>query len=375
MNNEPKRILHIVSSMQRGGAETLIMNIYRNINRDKIQFDFITHSLVKGDFDDEIQQLGGHIYHIRSLGQLGPIQYIKELLRVMKMYPFAAVHAHTDYQSGFPALAAKLSGIPKRICHSHSTNWQRGASNKEKITLKLLQSCIRFSATHYCCCSEEAGSFLFGRELINRGKVKILNNGIDPSEFVRSINDRQQIIKELNLSKDAKIIGHVGRFSESKNHIFLLQVLKKLTEQDSSYVALLIGDGPLRKEVEEEAGRMGLLKNIRFLGVRADISRFMNAFDLFLFPSKFEGFGIVTIEAQCSGTPCIISDTVPKSTDMGLDLTTYISLEESLDHWCFKIKEALMSTKPDSDLIVQQIDKRGYSIKENVKEWNDLYGA
>ncbi|WP_066067749.1 glycosyltransferase family 1 protein [Neobacillus soli] len=369
MNKEPKRILHIVSSMERGGAETLIMNVYRNLDRSKIQFDFITHSIQKGDYEDEISELGGKIFKIASLGQLGPFLYLKELMKIMKSNVFVAVHSHTDYQSGFPALAAKLCGIKKRICHSHSTNWQKGYSQKEKITLTILRSIIRVGATDYCSCSEEAAQFLFG----NR-KVNILKNGIDLNQFVRNkTSDRKSVMEELKLPESVKIIGHVGRFSESKNHIFLLKVLKKLVDQDNRYVALLIGDGPLRTQIEKEAEMLGILNQIRFLGVRADISRLMNAFDVFLFPSKFEGFGIVTIEAQCSGTPCVISDTVPKTTDMGLGLASFVSLNACFEDWCTNIKEALSMERPASNMILKEISKRGYNIQSNVNDWIELY--
>lgn len=376
LSGEPKRILHIVSSMERGGAETLIMNVYRNLDHSKVQFDFITHSAQKGDYEDEIKELGGRIFKISSLGQLGPFLYIKELVKIMKSDQFIAVHSHTDYQSGFPAVAAKLTGIKKRICHSHSSNWQKGSSLSEKITLNILRTIIKVAATNYCSCSEEAAKFLFGKNGVNFKKVKILKNGIDPSQFIRTNqNDRKSVIDELRLSENAKIVGHVGRFSESKNHIFLLKVLKKLVQQDKSFIALLIGDGPLRKKIEHDAENLGIINHIKFLGIRADISRLMNSFDVFIFPSKFEGFGIVTIEAQCSGTPCVISDTVPKTTDMGLGLASFLSLDASLDSWCTKIKEAVSTEKPNQEMIMDEVSKCGYSIQNNVNDWIELYGA
>lgn len=376
MKEKPKRILHIVSSLERGGAETLIMNVYRNLDRNKVQFDFITHSDLKGDFEDEIIELGGLIYRISSLGKLGPLSYIRELVKVMKSHPFIAVHSHTDYQCGFPALAAKLCGIQKRICHSHSTNWQKGNKGSEKITLNILRSIIKVTATNYCSCSEEAAQFLFGKKLVKNNGVKILKNGIDPGQFIKNdYKDRESVINELKLPGNVKIIGHVGRFSDSKNHIFLLKVLRKLIEKDSNYVALLIGDGPLRGEIENEAKRLEIRQNIKFLGVRADIARLMNAFDVFLFPSKFEGFGIVTIEAQCSGIPCVISDTVPKTTDMGLGLTTFVSLDASIDSWCTMVKDADSRKISNKETIITAILNRGYSINNCVKDWIELYGV
>lgn len=370
--NRPERVLHIVSSMDRGGAETLIMSIYRNINRDAVQFDFITHTTEKNDFEVEILQLGGRIYKIPSLGQAGPFLYIKNLRAIMKNETYKAVHIHTDFQGGFPALAAKISGIKKRICHSHSNSWPRGNRSLHKVSLKILQSLIKSSATDYCSCSKEAGEFLFG----NSEKVNILKNGIDINYFA-NIDDinKTKLLDELNLPKSAIMIGHVGRFSSSKNHKFILMLLKKLLENDKRFFLLLAGDGPLRSQVEEEAAELKIMEHIRFLGVRDDIPKLMNRFDVFLFPSRFEGFGIVTVEAQSSGTPCVVSDTVPKSTDMGLGLVSYVSLNESIDVWCQKINDALLIERPNKNTIIEKISQQGYSIQENIKDWLNLYGV
>ena len=204
------------------------------------------------------------------------------------------------------------------------------------------------------------------RVITNR--VHILKNGIDINEYIDiDSNSRKNVLQELHLSEDAKIIGHVGRFSESKNHLFILTVLKKLVEEDSSFVALLVGDGPLREMIEKEAERQGLLDHIRFLGVRTDIPRLMKAFDVFLFPSLFEGFGIVMLEAQSSGTPCIAATSVPKSTDMGLGLVTYINLEDHIDQWCDGIKAALFIDKPNTNSIIKNISKLGFNIQEQFE--------
>ncbi|CRK81673.1 glycosyltransferase family 1 protein [Neobacillus massiliamazoniensis] len=368
-----KRVLHIVSTMDRGGAETLIMNIYRNIDKTKIQFDFVSHSSKKGDYDDEIISLGGKIHYIPSLGELGPIKYIKELKRVMSSAHYIAVHSHTDFQSGFPALAAKLCGIKKRICHSHSTNWPKNNHMINKFILKFLQILIKVSATNYCSCSNEAAAFLFSQKLVDHGKVKILNNGIDLNSFFETYDGRDHLLSELGLPKDVKIIGHVGRFSKSKNQSFILKILKKILETDPNYFVCLVGDGPLKKQVEREAEALGVLNHIKFLGVRTDIPRLMKAFDVFLFPSLFEGFGIVTLEAQCAGTPCVASAAVPRSTDMGLGLITYISLEEDLNTWSKYINKAAFSNRPDNETIKKHFKNKGFSMEENVPKWLSLY--
>jgi glycosyltransferase EpsF len=375
IRHDKSRILHIVSAMGRGGAETLIMNVYRNVDRAQIQFDFIVHSTEKGDYEAEILEMGGRIYKISSLGKLGPVFYIRELVTIMRLYPYQAVHSHTDYQSGFPALAAKLAGIQHRICHSHSTNWQKGERLKEKIILKLLQTIIKFSATSLCSCSEEAAKFLFGNRIVEKGKVKILKNGIDIRTFAYVDKTfRKKLLKELQLPEEVITIGHVGTFSESKNQIFILKVLGKLLENNPRFVLLLVGDGPLKHRINDEAKRLGILDNIRFLGVRSDIPNIMNSFDIFLFPSIYEGFGIVALEAQGAGTPCVLSDAIPNSVDMGLGLVSFINLEQSIEIWCDAINNGLLIKRPGTKMISNRVISKGYAIQNNIKDWLNLYG-
>jgi glycosyltransferase EpsF len=367
------RVLHIVSAMDRGGAETLLMNVYRNLDRNKLQFDFIVHRADQGDYDNEIRHLGGKIYNVPSLGNAGPISYVKKLSEIMSLNSYIAVHSHTDYQSGFPTLAAKIARIPHRICHSHSNNWPMNGNFKQKLLLKCLQSIIKFSATQYCSCSQEAGAFLFGQKTVDNNLVTILKNGIDLVQYLDETMTKTSVIRELGLDQDAQIIGHVGKFSKSKNQSFILKVLKELVNKDKRYVALLVGDGPLKEKIERDAENMGLSQHVRFLGVRSDIPRLMKAFDVFLFPSIFEGFGIVTVEAQISGTPSIVSNSIPNSTDMGLGLIRYLSLEEHPEKWGEEIGNALNFQKPEKEVLVKALSERGFNIQQNIEEWMKLY--
>lgn len=370
----PQRVLHIVSAMKRGGAETLLMNVHRNLDRSKVQFDYVSHLDEKCDYDDEINSLGGRVFRIQSLGQLGPLGYIKELKRIMLQTNYTAVHAHTDYQTGFAALAAKRAGVHKRICHSHSNNWGRGNGFIEAIMLRTLRAIIKYSATDYCACSTDAARFLFGESSIKSNKVRVLKNGIDLTQFTENTDNCSSVKQELNIADDTKIIGHVGRFSISKNHPFLLRILKQMLDDGNNVAAILVGDGPCLHSIEEEAKRMGIFKHIRFVGVRKDIPRLMRAFDVFLFPSLFEGFGIVTLEAQASGTPCIAADTVPQPTDLGLGLMSFISLEERTEIWTKEIEKAFLQKKPEYQQIMNNFSKSGYDIQKNIGEWMSVYG-
>ncbi|MEH7439018.1 glycosyltransferase family 1 protein [Neobacillus drentensis] len=371
----PKRVLHIVSAMNRGGTETLLMNLYRNIDKDKVQFDFVSHRKEKCHYDGEIELMGGKIFRISSLGQSGPFSYIRELKKIMESNEYIAIHSHTDFQSGFPAFAAKIAGINKRICHSHSNQWTRKSNLKENMILNFLQKMIKFSATEYCACSVEAAEFLFGEKQVKQGNVHILKNGIDVKKFT-SITDNCGISlkKELSIPKNAKIIGHVGSLSQIKNQGFILRILKHLLEEGFDVYAVFAGEGELRSYFEDEAKNLGIQDYVKFLGIRSDITRLMKAFDVFVFPSLYEGFGIVTLEAQCAGTPCVVSDTVPKSTDMGLNLIRYLNLDEDLNNWSNEIKKNFLIERPDSNRIQDMFFKNGFNIIENIQVWLSLYG-
>lgn len=371
----PQRVLHVVSAMNRGGAETLLMNIYRNIDKRKLQFDFVSHRKEKSHYDSEIESLGGKVYRIASLGQVGPFDYINQLKKIIKENPYVAVHAHTDYQCGFPVLAAKLSGIENRIAHSHSNNWGQGNSLKSSVKFQALKLLIKYNTTQYCACSEEAGQFLFGQSRIAENKkLKVLKNGIDVRQFIDQQETYTSVRNELQLPVDAKILGHVGAFSESKNQKFILKILKSLLEDRKDVYAVFVGEGPLKNQIELEARNLKIEDYVKFIGVRSDISRLMRAFDIFLFPSIFEGFGIVTIEAQSSGTPCIVSDQVTRKTDMGLGLITYLSLESDIKYWLNKVNKAFSIKRPDKEIIEKNISTLGFDIKDSIPEWLALYG-
>ncbi|MFV1456173.1 glycosyl transferase family 1 [Bacillus mycoides] len=370
-----KRVLHIVSAMNRGGAETLLMSIYRKIDKQKLQFDFVSHGSGKCDYEDEIAALGGSVYRIPSLGQVGPLVYIKELIKIMSNGQYVAVHAHTDYQGGFVAVAAKMAGINRRICHSHSNNWPQGSGVAARVTLKVLQSIIKYAGTDYCACSIEAARFLFGERMLNDNKVQLIKNGLDINQFIDvDIGDIDGVRKELCIPDAAKLVGHIGRFSESKNHIFILQVLKEILKRDTNFIAILAGDGPLKASIELKAKELGIYENIRFLGVRTDVPVIMNVLDVFIFPSLFEGFGIVTLEAQCAGVPCVVADTIPKNTDMGLGIMSFVGLDEKIEIWSTEIYKALLKERPEKGVIINNISKLGFDINNNILDWLTLYG-
>ncbi|MDQ1000334.1 glycosyltransferase EpsF [Neobacillus niacini] len=373
--NNPKRILHVVSSMNRGGAETMIMNLYRQIDRTKIQFDFVSHVTDKSAYDDEILSLGGRIYKIPSLGHSGPVSYTKNLCNILKKNgPFTAVHAHTDFQTGFAALAARLSGVKVRICHSHNTAWKPNLRMRDNVLFWFCKQLISSNATSYCACGDEAARFLFSDYVYNSGQVRYLQNGIDLELFKQYYDaDRQHIRAQFGISDDTILIGHVGRFYEQKNHVFIVNLAEKMKKRGLNFKIFLVGDGPLRSDIEKRVVNKGLDNHFKFLGVRDDVPMLMRIFDVFILPSLFEGLPVVLVESQAIGTPCLVSDVVTDEADLGLGLIVKRKLNEPLEKWITEILNINKLKRPIWEKIHMNLSKRGYNVQDNIVILDDLY--
>ena len=292
--------------MNIGGAETFIMNIYRNIDREKIQFDFVIHTNEKCDYEDEIKQLGGRIYRISQFSK-HPLKNMIELGRIIKNNTdsYKIIDRHTDSSIVFTdLLVAKICGVKHRYVHAHSN-----CSPKARILHKLFRPILNVLATREFACSKDAAKWLFGKE--ESSKIEIIYNGIDIDSYLFNLNTRNRIRLKENC-KDKVIIGHVGRFTYSKNHIFIIQIFNELLKINPNYELWLIGDGQLRKEIENIAYKYNIESKIHFFGKRTDINELLQAIDIFIFPSIYEGLGISLIEAQISGLFCIISDRIQK---------------------------------------------------------------
>lgn len=374
-SNKPARVLHVVSAMHRGGAETMIMNIYRKIDRDKVQFDFITHRNEKCDYDDEIVSLGGRIFYCRSLGQSGPLKYVYNLSRIIKEQgPYKAVHAHTDFQTGFVALAARLVGVKVRITHSHTTAYRLNPGYIDKLQLAVFRGLIRLNSTCKVACGKEAARFLYGDSLLRRGKVSILNNGINLELYESNKEHSSDNLKNImGISSDKVVIGHIGRFCKEKNHEFILELAEYMKNEGRECIFLLIGDGPLRNEIEAKAEEKQLLNNIRFLGIRNDIQDLMKILDVLIMPSLCEGVPLVLIEAQASALPCVISSNITDEVDLGLGLLQPIGLHEPLKMWSDTIFTIQSAAKPAWEEIKEKIIKNNYDVENNIKKVFSLY--
>ena len=361
MDNQPIRVLQVVTYMGRGGLETMIMNYYRYIDRSKIQFDFLVHRQFRADYDDEIESLGGRIYR---LPQLIPWShsYKKALNQFFADHPeYKIVHVHQDCLSSVILKAAKQRGIPVRIAHSHNCNQDKNLKYPIKLYCRRQ---IPTYATHLFACGQDAGVWMF------RGApFQIVNNAIDAKKYRYDPVHVKQIREELGIPACCFVIGHVGRFAPQKNHEFLTDIFAEVQKSQADTRLLLVGDGNLRSEIESKVHSLGLSEKVFFTGVRSDVPELLQAMDVFVFPSLYEGLPVTMIEAQAAGLPCFISDKVPLECKI-TDLVTQIPLQAPTEQWTGQILASQNLERKDT---YSKIVAAGFDIVENAKWLQDFY--
>jgi glycosyltransferase EpsF len=373
-NKKIFRILHAIGMMNRGGSETMLMNIFRHIDRDKFKFFFLTHSSDIGAYDKEIKQLGGTLFSLPSLGTLGYARYITTLCRfIREKGPFDIVHSHLDWQGGAIAVAAKLTGIKSIIVHSDSSSWEKPDTLLYNLLHKFNRFLIASCASEGWACSQEAGEFLFSKRLIKSGRYKKIRNAID-LDWCKNLTQESALMmrQAYGIPEKTLVFGHVGSFSKPKNQTFLIQIATQLKKKNWDFRFVLVGDGIMRQEIADLTNALGLSAYVVFLGMRDDVTECMNMFDAFLLPSLFEGLGIVAIEAQAVGIPCFVSEHVPQEVDMGLHLVEYLPLD-SIERWIDALVDIKARRCHNRSQIDEQITTNGYNIRESIKEIMSLY--
>ena len=361
---QPIRVAQVIGKWLGGGVESVVMNYYRNIDRTKIQFDFICDNDSTNIPYEEIESLGGKVILVPPYQKL--IQYQKELRKVLKEGNYKIVHSHINTLSVFPLYAAKKAGVPVRIAHSHSTTNKK--EWKKNLMKQVLRPFSKLFATDYMACTEWAGRWLFGNKTYNNGKVYLLNNAIDLDKFKYNEKARAKIRKELNIKDNTLVIGHVGRFVPQKNHEFLVDVFKEVHDNHSNSLLLLVGQGPLQDRIKEKVNGLNLSDSVIFLGQRNDVNDLYQAFDIFLLPSIYEGLGMVLIEAQASGLKCIASDKVPKDAKV-TNIISYLPLDIP-SKWTQKICIQKHNKRKDE---LKLISKKGYNIMNEAKKLEEKY--
>lgn len=357
----PIRVLQVVPNMHAAGLETVIMNMYRNIDRNKVQFDFLVHYKQRYFYDDEIEALGGKIYRLSFREDNNFIKYLKDLKSFFSTHvEYKIIHGHMASTAYFYLRAARKQNIPIRILHSHNTSTEKNSKGKIKRQMLKLSTIY---ANKYCACSIAAGEFLFGKR-----KFNVINNAINVEYFAFDPKVREVIRKELNVD-DYLVLGNIGRFNTQKNHKFILKVFFELLKINPDARLLLVGEGELESKIKTEIRELGIGDKVMLLGVRKDVNLIYQALDFFLLPSLFEGLPVVGVESQASGTVSIVSSKVTEELKI-TDLVSFLPLEKGADYWAHYIKNYRNYQKKD---VSEQIKNSGYEIKTEANKLMQYY--
>lgn len=360
---EPIRVLHILQRMEAGGTQALLMNIYRKIDRMKVQFDFLVVYKEKQFYDDEIESMGGHVYKLSFREDLNLPKFQKDLKTFFKQHQeYQIVHCHA-YTIGYFCLnEAKKAGIPVRIAHSHNNETVHDIKYLPKL---FMQRRFTLNATDLFACSEEAGKYLFKDK-----SFRVLKNAIDSQKFIANENTRREIIQEFGL-EDKFVVGHVGRLHPQKNHDFLLDIFAEIKKKKLDAELILVGTGPLEEKVRSKVADKGLAESVQFLGNRKDMNRIYQAMDVFVFPSLFEGLGIVAIEAQAAGVPIVCSEGLPSETDI-TPIYHKLMLNDGAEKWAGAAIEMAQLPKAHTNMRKYIIDA-GFDMSATAKDMEEYY--
>lgn len=369
------RVMQINQGEKFGGVSSMIYNLYQHINHDKVQFDFVAPNKSSYEiYRDDIEKMGGRIFELRAKSRFklaGKLKFWKKLYHLIRTQKYEVVHCNSGSVLFNIQVAwiAKKCKVRKIIIHSHN------AGNDGKIKAIMMNACkglLEFGPTHYFTCSTEAAEHMFSKKRCKKKDYVYIKNGVDISRFVFNEGERHKYREELGIS-DKKVVMHVGRFCNQKNHSRLIDIFNDLHKRESNTVLVLVGDGEKKKTIEEKVRLLGLSESVIFLGLRKDIPQIMFASDLFLLPSLYEGLPVVGVEAQASGLPCVIADSITKEVDFSGN-NHYVSLNDNDSVWSEKILDLL--TK-DIDRIEGSdiVRKAGFSLQDVAKKLEEIYCA
>ena len=357
---QPIRVLNMFTIMDRGGAETMVMNYYRHIDRTKVQFDFLVHREQRGAYDDEIETLGGRIYRLCPIYPQNFARYKRDLRGFFQAHPeYKIIHSHMSELGYFAFREAEQQGVPVRICHAHSA--PHGFDMKMVVRTYFKKRMMPY-LTHLFMCGEESGEWLYGER--NKSRFVIMNNAIDIAAYAWSPARYKKVRHDLNL-EEVYTLGHVGNFTQPKNHPFLLEIFAALLKKEPNAVLLLVGGGEGMSKMQEKVQELGIAEHVRFLGVRSDVADLMQAMDIFVLPSLYEGLPVTMVEAQAAGLPCIISDKIPPECILTEGLVDIMPLSASPEAWAEKIlaKRAIPRTDRRAEIAAHGFDITTEAVK------------
>lgn len=377
---EPIRILHVLGGVGLGGAESRIMDIYRYIDKDKVQFDFLVHQTKKGFYEEEIEALGGRIYRVPRFKLYNILTYKKALRDFFSSIQgvdnanrrfessnrrFEVVHGHMTSTASIYLPIAKKYGVPVTIAHARSAGVDKGI--KGAVTY-LIRRPLRKKCDYMFACSMLAAKAVFGENNAKNGRVTIVPNAIDAKLFIYNEEVRNRMRQKLSL-EDKFVIGHVGRFHYAKNHEYLLVIFEEIAKQRENARLLLLGEGGRMEEMKEKAAALGIADKVMFAGNRKEVWNYYQAMDFFLFPSRFEGLPGTVVEAQAAGLRCLISDTIAEEVKITKLVTAY-SIEEKPEKWAEYVLSHADYERKD---YYEQIVKAGYDVKQQTQWYEQFY--
>lgn len=356
------RVIHSVSIMNRAGQETFLMNTYRRLNREKIQFDFQCSEKAEGDYNSEIREMGGNLFYLGDnkikmpyLKYIGAIIQQYRFFKEHQEYDIFHIHTYHAFDAWLSIVGAKMAGMKHIILHSHSTSGMHVRLHKIFRNILSVMNIERFA------CSQTAAEWMFGKTAVQNHKVHIVKNGIVPENFTFSESGRMQKRKTLNIDNKI-VVGHVGRLELPKNHEFLIDIFEEFVRIEKNAILLLVGEGSLHKDIETKVKKMGLQDKVMFLGVRQDINELLWAMDIFVFPSIYEGLGIAAIEAQAAGVPCLLSNRISEECKV-TDNVEFCPLENP-DIWIRQMTKNCRKGHRNNEM---DINRAGYNINETVR--------
>ena len=371
------RILHVVGSMNRGGAETWLTHVLRRVDPVDFHMDFLVHTSEHGAFDDEIRDAGSLV--IPCLNPKYPPQYARNFKKVLSEYgPYDVVHSHVHHYSGFVLRLSQSAGVQTLIAHGHTDarDLEEKVEKPRRVYLRLMKRMIYRYADYGLAASQKAAEDLFGPDWADDHRWRLLYCGIDLEPFKQAV-DARQIRVELGIPENAFVAGHVGRFTEEKNHAFLIDIASEVAKVAADIRFLLVGDGPLRPAIERKVERLGLRDKVIFTGVRADVPKLMlGAMDAFILPSLYEGLPLALIESQAAGLPCVFSAVITEEADIVKHLVKRLPLDGLAFIWANAILAMQRNTTTAKDpKAVTVVEHSAFNIKSSVRELIRVYAG
>lgn len=361
------RILHCVSNMDRAGIETMLMNYYRHIDREQVQFDFLCNKTKPGAYDEEIKSLGGHIFHTPGVNPIKAVKYQKYMKNFFREHPeYKILHCHNGAFGVYALYAAKKAGIPVRIYHCHGASLIKDF----KYPLKLIcMKFLKYNYNHRWTCGEAAARFYFGDKIVEKKEYRLITNAIQVEKYVFNSDTRDYLRKKYGL-EDCKVIGHVGRFMTQKNHTFIIDVFSEIFKKDNRTKLVLLGDGNLMESIKQKVNDKGIADAVLFLGNIENANEWYQAFDVFILPSLYEGLPVVGIEAQASGLPCVFSTEVTREVAIS-EHVAFLDLKEKKSKWADTILTMMhnLDRQDESDTVASA----NYDVEAEAKKLQSIY--